>query len=234
MIATSKNLYPILRLLHMYGARHDQQNSCGHTVLHIAAMQEATECLRYIVEHEPRLMGVRSRNGKMPIHLAAKAGFVDGLKLLLDADNEESVLIPDTEGQIPLHLVCQSSSLSSLQLLTTHPQSRFSPTMLYTSSKASMLPHHYASQTGSLRILQHLHKIITQYHSKDQKAVEEWINKQDIQGFTALHYAAREGHEEVVGWLVGVGCDGDVRDGRGRRAVDVAREWGRVGTLEKM
>ncbi|XP_048448440.1 NAD-capped RNA hydrolase NUDT12 [Rhincodon typus] len=52
------------------------------------------------------------------------------------------------------------------------------------------------------------------------------INKVDEKGWTALMYASRNGHSEVIQLLLEKGCDKSISNNSGQTALDIAEFWG--------
>lgn len=85
-----------------------------------------------------------------------------------------------------------------------------------------------SSVTGRLEVmaylLDELHVPVNQREYEfDQKLYNEWKGS-GLHGGTALHAAIKERKTESAEFLVGRGIDAGVKDGKNRRAVDLARE----------
>ncbi|TPX70566.1 hypothetical protein SpCBS45565_g01634 [Spizellomyces sp. 'palustris'] len=240
MIATNKNLLPVLKVLYKHGALLTPQNKDGWNVLHVASQKCAVPCAQFILEKAPHLVFVQSRNGRTPAHMAAAAPCVEVLELLLevgrsqaDSLGESEMLqlthIRDAEGLTIFHLACISGSLSCVDICLKRYQSDARAT-----SKAGMQAVHFAAQANRLNILQYLFNIfLCERTSKVERPdnVKHRV-QQDFQipdalaGFTPLHFAAREGHIDVIRWLIDVaGVSKDVEDAHGRRAVDIGEQF---------
>ena len=75
-------------------------------------------------------------------------------------------------------------------------------------------------------LLDELHVPIDQReYGFDQNLYDEWKSS-GLFGGTALHAAAKENKLENAEFLVGRGIGRDIKDERGHRAVDLARELG--------
>lgn len=53
---------------------------------------------------------------------------------------------------------------------------------------------------------------------------DDQIDKQDVEGKTALWYAAKTGRPDVVKVLLELGADAEIRDTGGKRPIDMARK----------
>ena len=97
---------------------------------------------------------------------------------------------------------------------------------------------HYPAANGYLEVIEYLLSLITPSESlgtspsattKD-KSAPELVNHRNVSGNTPLHWAAMNGHIEVVKVLVAAGADPSVRNEAGRDCVveaEVAAENGR-------
>lgn len=56
----------------------------------------------------------------------------------------------------------------------------------------------------------------------DSRCLVTEINKQDNDGFTALHWAATKGNWHVANYLVNAGIDRSVKDNENQTAEDIA------------
>lgn len=242
MIATSKNLHGILCLLVSHGALLSPTNKDGWTALHIAAQQCAVECLQFLLEYASELSIAKSRSGRTPVHMAAASGCAEGLGLLLEAGQNQCgetarvTELKDAEGATILHAACISGSLPCIRLCIKYRCD------LRATSKGGMRAVHFAALAGRLDALKLLHAaFVDEEHASAAKedapqrgvndhalvnVTEEFVRKDDMDGFTPAHYAAREGHENVISWLFtappnGLGLNASVEDIKGRKPIDI-------------
>lgn len=82
------------------------------------------EKLRKVLRHDPTLatariaeMGNLAADGQTALHVAAAAGNVDGLKILLEMGSEASCWIRDLQGRTPLHLAAQNNQTEACVFL---------------------------------------------------------------------------------------------------------------------
>lgn len=84
---------------------------------------------------------------------------------------------------------------------------------------------HYPSANGNLEIIQYLLEHLTpsetagEHATTADKSAPELVNHRNVSGNTPLHWAAMNGHLEIVKVLVGSGADVGVRNEAGRDAV---------------
>lgn len=62
--------------------------------------------------------------------------------------------------------------------------------------------------------------------NREQMPLDQYVNMQDNEGWTALHHGASNGHVETSRVLIEVGVDPRTTDHHGRTAADVARQNG--------
>ncbi len=84
---------------------------------------------------------------------------------------------------------------------------------------------HYPSANGNLEIVQYLLEHLTpsetagEHATTADKSAPELVNHKNVSGNTPLHWAAMNGHLEIVKVLVGARADVGVRNEAGRDAV---------------
>jgi ankyrin repeat protein len=140
----------------------------------------------------------------------------------------------DIDGAIPLH-----HAIKACNPLTVATLIRLSPSNIIseTDSKGK-LPLHWAAEAGFTKALYCLvdpHSPIwtaSEFRHNDKreklkKIMQESVNAVDIFGNTALHYAARNGHEKFISTLLSfreIFIDIDIRNHEGRTPLDLAKE----------
>lgn len=102
---------------------------------------------------------------------------------------------------------------------------------------------HYPAANGNLSVVQYLLGLTTPSASLGEspsatvkdKSAPSLVNHRNVSGNTPLHWAAMNGHLEVVKALVAAGADARVKNERGRDCVleaEIAGENGREGCKE--
>ena len=171
-------------------------------------------------EKTGELLAVRDNNGRTPLHLAVYSGSDEAVEYILEQGGD-----PDAKDNVdytPLHWAAyfgqESIAEQLLQhdaSLTGHHRLRITPLHVaawrnqgamvkklldwgadINSSAYGTLPLHYAAATGSLDSLESLLA-----HDRIR------VNDQDNSGYSALHYAAWNGHKVTVTRLVDSGAD---------------------------
>ena len=150
----------------------------------------------------------------------------------------------DKDGATPLHhavKACNSMTVEALISLT-------SKKIIFERDSEEKLPLHWAAEAGFTDGLysligfdSHLEPAYEPNNIEKLRAViptlRRYINAPEQSGNTALHYAAKYGHEDFVAQLLDLGgmfTDIDARNRRGHTALDVARKNDRVWVVAKL
>ncbi|KAF2671057.1 ankyrin [Microthyrium microscopicum] len=125
------------------------------------------------------------------LHLAAKLGHVDLVRLLIDAGHEDSGISLNTEFETPLMLACEAKQIETgLLLINIYP--RCIPYINKNGMDALML----ASRNGTLPLISPLLTATTPAS----------ITAHDKDGNTALHYASASGELKALRLLLQYGA----------------------------
>ena len=176
----------------------------------IAIQIKNLEILQYLLDREDVLAHGPIVDGELPLHVAARVGFLDGVKCLVRF--KANVNAGDDAKMTPLHVSAFSGNVDVLKLLLENNAN------INAQDDKSWTPLHYAVQSGNMEITQELLKngaiieatdieLKTPLHisveSKKLEIVELLLlNKanvfaQDVDGFTVLHLAAKYGANEI-------------------------------------
>lgn len=119
------------------------------------------------------------------LHIAAKNGFTDFVRLLLDVDGIDINLKSALDGFSPLHEAASSGFIEVVKMLADKGAN------VAQLSYKNMTPLHLAAMNGYSEIVNFL---ITSENSM--------INQKDSDGNTALHLAAKNGFDKIVDYLI--------------------------------
>ena len=191
----------------------------GRTALFSAVMNGHEKVVRTLLANGAQLKA----NGTTAIHIAAECGHQDLLLILLKAASEtpdsnsltEMIDIEsnsetsdiailrfyDTEGHVPLHKAAKNGHSAAVETILEHEPTTIDmrmngPVTSNVPRRRGLAAVHLAAIGGHLSVL----KILA--NSKASVNASAWISE-----FTALHFAAAEGHGAVVDWLLGSQCD---------------------------
>ncbi|XP_060174314.1 ankyrin repeat-containing protein At5g02620-like [Lycium barbarum] len=198
-----------------------KQNSAGETALYVAAEYGYYQLVREMIHYYDLVAaGIKARNGYDALHIAAKQGDLDMVKLLMEAHPELSMTV-DISNTTALHTAANQGHIEVVNYLLEAESSL--ATIAKSNGKTAL---HSAARNGHLKVLKALLSkepgIATRMDKKGQTAlhmavkgqnfevVEELIradpsliNMVDNKGNTALHIAARKGRDQIVKFLLG-------------------------------
>lgn len=211
----------------------------GWSLLHVAVFNNYLEFSSQALSLQD-LNSKEEIKGQTPLHLAAQLGLTQWVEILLDAGADP--LMSDDNGNTPLHLAASfghvevmdillpyhsdqgASALQAAiiggQLSTVQKLIDKSRHLAVRDSEGNTIFHHAARQKHNLDIIQFF------LNSKYSSLIHESNN----QGVTALHYAARDGDEEMMHILLEMGLDPLKKDHRGYTILHYAVEGGNEDT----
>ncbi|XP_015078814.1 ankyrin repeat-containing protein At5g02620 [Solanum pennellii] len=197
-----------------------KQNSAGETALYVAAEYGYYQLVRDMIHYYDLVAaGIKARNGYDALHIAAKQGDLDMVKVLMEAHPELSMTV-DVSNTTALHTAANQGHIEVVNYLLEAESSL--ATIAKSNGKTAL---HSAARNGHLEVLKALLNkepgIATRMDKKGQTAlhmavkgqnlevVEELtradpslINMVDNKGNTALHIAARKGRDQIVKLLL--------------------------------
>ncbi|XP_016468402.1 ankyrin repeat-containing protein At5g02620-like [Nicotiana tabacum] len=197
-----------------------KQNSAGETALYVAAEYGYYQSVREMIHYYDLVAaGIKARNGYDALHIAAKQGDLDVVKVLMEAHPELSMTV-DVSNTTALHTTANQGHIEVVNYLLEAESSL--ATIAKSNGKTAL---HSAARNGHVQVLKALLSkepgIATRMDKKGQTAlhmavkgqnlevVEELIradpsliNMVDNKGNTALHIAARKGRDQIVKLLL--------------------------------
>ncbi|KAL7935471.1 ankyrin repeat-containing domain protein [Trichoderma chlorosporum] len=165
-------------------------NQEGHTVLHSAAICGSIGVISLIinmVQDKPELvLNFRDRLSQTPLVLSTRVGNFKSSRLL--AESGTDISIEDSTGKTAMH----HAVLHCPQLLKFLAKNHKGLLFLPDNEGRTIL--HLAAQYGSVESV----RTIVDAFALEQEDLSEILNKSDVSNFTPLHYAAKNGHEEII------------------------------------
>lgn len=152
-------------------------------------------------------------NRDAPIHVAAKLGNLEVVKLLL-REGLGYMNALDGQGRTPLHLAVENGYVPVVRALLSHG-ANLSIRCIYTHPYGEYRALDFAARAGHVDIMTALIE-----HGAD-------VNAADSRDRTALHIAAIDNEARAIDVLVTAGADVEARTGSGRTPLLVASEPGR-------
>lgn len=150
----------------------------------LAARYNCLNVLNYLLEEELADPHNKCYNGYQSIHYACENNHYESIKILLlkcpDTINDQT-----NDLLTPIHLVCKNGSLEIIQFLILHGAN------YKLKDKNGLNCLHIASKYSHFNILQWL--------IEKQNAN---INDIDYNNSTPIHYAAQEGNQHIINYLI--------------------------------
>ena len=211
----------VASLLLRYGAKGDDKDCQGATVLHIAACHGHYDLIKWLISQRTSLhLNIKSKNLSTPLHSSAICKINRDIKPLLDMG--ANIHETDENGMTPLHYtVMNAYETDSIVLfrrviangsLITTVLGSWGDVTLTRDSKIiyRTLPSNFQCS-----------KLVDILESSNNS----YINKMDINGRTALHLAAKNGEECCVIKLLEKHARADLNDLQGKTPLDFATEF---------
>ncbi|XP_015935601.2 ankyrin repeat-containing protein At5g02620 [Arachis duranensis] len=193
-----------------------RQNQDGETPLYVAAEYGYVDLVRELIQlYDLADAGIKARNGFDALHIAAKQGDLDIVKILMEAHPELSMTV-DQSNTTALHTAATQGYVEIVKLLLEAGKGL--ATIAKSNGKTAL---HSAARNGHVAVVKVLleqdREIATRIDKKRQTAlhmavkgqnlevVEELIkgdpstiNFVDNKGNTPLHIASRKGRAQIV------------------------------------
>ncbi|XP_004505916.1 ankyrin repeat-containing protein At5g02620-like isoform X2 [Cicer arietinum] len=222
-----------------------KQNQGGETALYVAAEYGYVDFVREMIQYyDLSDAGIKARNGFDALHIAAKQGDLDILKILMEAHPELSMTV-DPSNTTALHTAATQGHTEIVKFLLEAGSSL--ATIARSNGKTAL---HSAARNGHLDVVKAILEkepgVVTRTDKKGQTAlhmavkgqnlevVEELIkadpssiNMVDNKGNTALHIATRKGRIQIIKLLLGQNeTNGMAINKSGETALDTAEKTG--------
>ncbi|KAI8380249.1 ankyrin repeat-containing domain protein [Blakeslea trispora] len=219
MIAATKGHMDILRLLVESGSLLKRTTRDGRTPLYLAVQEGHLEASKFLTDQYPDAITQATNSGRLPIQAAAALSHTDKAfeltnYLLSHATVSLSTLLShrDNSGRNVVldAVVAQNLPLLEYLLLEANADANDSDSL------GRRMVHH-AAMMGHLDVLEALNK---------WNAISDWNIVDDWDHWTPLMHAARQGHEQVVEYLINtMHVDSTIKDKQQRTAKDIASLW---------
>ncbi|RYR23184.1 hypothetical protein Ahy_B03g068444 isoform B [Arachis hypogaea] len=190
-----------------------KQNQAGETALYVAAEYGYVDLVKEMIRYYDLAdAGIKARNGFDALHIAAKQGDLDVLKILMEAHPELSMTV-DPSNTTALHTASTQGHTEIVKFLLEAGSSL--ATIARSNGKTAL---HSAARNGHLAVVKAL--------LEKEPGV---VTRTDKKGQTALHMAVKGQNLEVVEELIkGDPSSVNMIDNKGNTALHIATRKGRA------
>ena len=215
MFASIKGHLDVVKVLVEAGAGVRATNNDGDTCLLIAANFGHTETVRYLVGLKDVDVNHQGTYNHTALHSAVDEGHPDVVQVLIDAG--ASVKTKDQDGRSPLHCASRLGHLDIVKMLIDAGAE-----VCATDNKVQtcLILAAYHGHTDTVRYLVGL------------KDVD--VNHAENNGLTALDYAVRSNHPDVVQLLIHAGADIEAKDTDGLSPLLLASTLGHLDIVKML
>lgn len=221
-----------------------KQNQSGETALFVAAENGFVDFVREMIKYyDIESAGIKARNSFDAFHIAAKQGYLEVLKVLMEAIPELSLTVDQANSTV-LHTAAAQGHVEVVNFLLEKCSSL--ATITRSNGKTAL---HSAARNGHIEVVKVLlnkeSEITTRNDKKGQTALHMAVKGQNIEvvdeliksdpyfmdvvdtkGNTALHIATRKGRAQIVRKLLNEGADTKAINKSGETALDTAERTG--------
>lgn len=216
MYAVKGNHVDVVRyFVEQCDANVNEQNEMGVTPVYIASQDGLEDIVELLVKNGANV-NLNNRTRHSPLHEAVAGGHLVVAEFLLNNGADKHAV--DAMGVTIWHEAAGNGDIALLELLVKHEVSlqRADGQGQQVDNVMARHPFHYAAVEGKTEFVRAM---------LAQKLVD--VNLVDIDGCSAVYYAAANGHEQVLRVLLENGGDPNVVSIR-RTPLHCATEWRRV------
>ncbi|KAJ9459123.1 Tankyrase [Diplonema papillatum] len=222
----------VVRCLLSHGAVANRASLAKRTVLHVAAASGSTEMLEILLA-DTSLLDTQDSTGNTPLHCAVSLGHDDIVGALVRAG--ASVFEQNDKGQTPLHIAAEQNGdslvLCLLSAFTGGAEESATDTPATQTIKCNGLTIPAINLGGDVAARRAYDCLLLATPEQQQRA-KECVDLQDVDGATALHYAAREGYEDIATMLLEWRATADLATKTGWTPLHEAAHHGRDAIID--
>ena len=217
-LAASKGYMAVVKHLLHSDADIYVTDDKNRTTLHLASRIGHQGIVRLLLEKQPHT-GAKDSNGQTALHLASLHGYNETVKVLTEAKVQSELDTTDTLGNTPLILASKNGHLAVVELLLdrganmglTNEKEDGHTALYYATSNG----HEKTAESIVYKAKETTIKDISQvlllgaqkgFYSVCERCIgripETDLDSRDNDGYTALHYAAENGHVNIVSLLI--------------------------------
>lgn len=151
-------------------------------------------------------------SGYTPLHIASSISNISLFELLLPYFNPS---LKTSTGLTPLLLAVSKSNKEVVKKLLSLDVN------ILATDKFKRSPFHRASANGDIALVRLLAQHVLKDNAQDSEKFQKFINFQDKNGWSPLHYAKSERNEDIAKYLIELGVDEELEDNDGLLAKQV-------------
>ncbi|XP_056151254.1 nuclear factor of kappa light polypeptide gene enhancer in B-cells inhibitor, alpha b [Lampris incognitus] len=173
-----------------------QRTEDGDTLLHLAIIHEAKDCIRNMIDslRNTHFLNTKNDQRQTPLHLAVITDQPDVCERLLVAGCDSTLV--DDSGDSALHIACRRGSLACFSVITQNCQSEQLKTVMASCNYQGQNCLHLASVHGFLSLVESLVALGADINAQEQ-----------CNGRSALHLAVDQQNLSLVRLLLHSGAD---------------------------
>lgn len=181
----------------------------GWTYLHEVTWRDQTRQIKRLIKLGADVNSKTTQRGWTPLHIAAERGHTQNMRVLII--KRANINARDNEGKTPLHIAAQVGNLDAVSMLlheraAVSARDNMGRTAFHLAAKVKTAGG--GDDQTRTRILNKLHKAGAN------------VNSQDIDGKTAMHFAAENDNASLVSHLFNVNrADKNLEDDNGFNAL---------------
>ncbi|KAL0406322.1 UNVERIFIED_CONTAM: protein ACCELERATED CELL DEATH 6 [Sesamum latifolium] len=192
------------------------KNGRGNTALHEALINGHESVAQYLIREDPEVSYYRNKENKSALYLAAKAGSVDCVSLILHFPPNSEHITEHFEGKSPLFAAIKGMNTDVLEAMLN-----VNPTLVQLRDSKGRTPLHY---TASLGYLEGVRYLLHKYAPS--------ITQRDNSGSYPIHLASINGNVDVIRLLLQVfPYPEELLDGDGLNILHLAAKNGRYNVV---
>ncbi|CAG8544895.1 10780_t:CDS:2 [Ambispora leptoticha] len=225
-VDSMKGRLQIVKELISKGANDKLLNKDGWNSLHLASKEGHLDVVKFLHEKSPESSLVPSNSGRLPIQTAALCNHREIVYYFLASSSQDSIKFllsaKDNSGLNLLQNAVVSGNLELVQRLVVEYD-----VSITERDKLGRQTIHHAAMTGNVEVARFLMiRCCENEKNKNEKRVDFINSLDEWDMWTPLHYASKQGYEEMVKFLVEeCGAKINPRDKLGRTPLDIGNNY---------
>lgn len=248
-VAAKTNQLEVVKYLMEENSR-EATDDYGMTPLMLAVSHDSLDCVKYLIEKGADI-AVADKDERTSVYIGAKYNALASVGYILQYLKEQT----DTSRTDISETDCLKMSIASRKSLRNINENE-KRTMVNMADRDQNSPMHIVASNGYLEMMRLLYEhgaTIAQVNEDEETALHraahcgqtiavkqliEWDNRlllmKDEMGNSALHLAAKQGHDATTSLLLMAGADKEAKNSYQQTPLQVAVESGKLGTCQTL